>query len=109
MQLVILTAIGVGGATVIGALTGFAFKHISHKFSDIVLAFAAGVMLSASILGLILPSLDFGGRYGLPITVVGIFAEPYVLTCWTRWSRTCTGLPGLTHHLRHLKRINLAR
>ena len=73
MQLVILTAIGVGGATVIGALTGFAFKHISHKFSDIVLAFAAGVMLSASILGLILPSLDFGGRYGLPITVVGIF------------------------------------
>lgn len=73
MQLVILTAIGVGGATVVGALIGFVFKHISHKFSDIVLAFAAGVMLSASILGLILPSLDFGGRYGLFITVAGIF------------------------------------
>lgn len=73
MQLVILTALGVGGATVIGAAIGFAFKHISHKFSDIVLAFAAGVMLSASILGLILPSLDFGGRYGLFITVAGIF------------------------------------
>ena len=52
--MVILTALGVGGATVIGALIGFAFKKASHKFSDIVLSFAAGVMLAAAILGLIL-------------------------------------------------------
>ena len=32
MELVLLTALGVGGATVIGALIGFAFKNISHKF-----------------------------------------------------------------------------
>ena len=43
MELVLLTALGVGGATVVGALTGFVFKNISHKFSDIVLSFAAGV------------------------------------------------------------------
>ena len=49
MTIVFLTALGVGGATVFGAIIGFAFKHISHKFSDIVLAFAAGIMLSASI------------------------------------------------------------
>ena len=73
MYIVFLTALGVGGATVIGALLGFAFKNISHKFSDIVLSFAAGVMLSAAILGLILPSLDYGGKYGIIITVVGIF------------------------------------
>ena len=29
MQMVLLTALGVGGATVIGALGGFAFKKIS--------------------------------------------------------------------------------
>ena len=58
MKLVLLTAFGVGGATIIGSFIGFAFKKISHKFSDIVLSFAAGVMLAAAVLGLILPSLE---------------------------------------------------
>ena len=74
MELVWITALGVGGATVIGALVGFLFQNISHKFSDIVLSFAAGVMLAAAVLGLILPSLDYGGTWGLLTTVVGIFA-----------------------------------
>ena len=74
MPMVWLTALGVGGATVIGALIGFAFKKISHKFSDIVLSFAAGVMLAAAVLGLVLPSLEYGGDWGLLITVAGIFA-----------------------------------
>ena len=58
----------------IGSLIGFEFKKISHKFSDTVLSFAAGVMLAAAVLGLVLPSLEYGGRYGLIITVSGIFA-----------------------------------
>ena len=74
MKIVLLTALGVGGATVFGALIGFLFKRASHKFSDIVLSFAAGVMLSAAVLGLILPSVEYGGKYGLIITVLGIFA-----------------------------------
>ena len=73
MQLVLLTALGVGGATVIGAIIGFIFKKISHTFSDIVLSFAAGVMLAAAVLGLIIPSLDYGGKYGIIITIAGIF------------------------------------
>ena len=63
-----------GGATVIGAVIGFVFKKLSHTFSDIVLSFAAGIMLAAAVLGLIVPSLEYGGKYGLIITVVGIFA-----------------------------------
>ena len=74
MEMVLLTALGVGGATVIGALIGFVFKGFSHKFSDIVLSFAAGVMLAAAIIGLILPSVEYGGDYGLIITVAGVFA-----------------------------------
>lgn len=73
MKLVLLTALGVGGATVFGALIGFIFKKISHRFSDIVLSFAAGVMLSAAVLGLVLPSLEYGGKYGIIYTVAGIF------------------------------------
>lgn len=74
MKMVLLTALGVGGATVFGSLIGFAFKHISHRFSDLVLSFAAGVMLSAAVLGLILPSLEYGGSWGILITIAGIFA-----------------------------------
>ena len=74
MEMVLLTALGVGGATVIGALIGFCFRKISHKFSDIILSFAAGVMLAAAILGLILPSLDYGGKYGIIKCIIGIFA-----------------------------------
>ena len=73
MKMVLLTALGVGGATVIGSLMGFLFKNISHKFSDIVLSFAAGVMLAAAVLGLVLPSLEYGGEYGLIVTIAGIF------------------------------------
>ncbi len=73
MKMVLLTALGVGGATLIGSIFGFVFKRISHKFSDIMLSFAAGVMLAAAVLGLILPSLEYGGKYAILITVAGIF------------------------------------
>ena len=79
MKLVLLTALGVGGATIFGSLIGFAFKKISHKFSDIVLSFAAGVMLAAAVLGLILPSLEYGGKFGILITVAGIFVGALAL------------------------------
>lgn len=74
MNLVLLTALGVGGATIIGAVIGFIFKNITHKSSDIVLSFAAGIMLAASVFGLITPSLEYGGKYGIITTVAGIFA-----------------------------------
>ena len=74
MEIVTLTALGVGGATVIGAAVGFLFKDLSHKFNDIVLSFAAGIMLAAAFIGLILPSLEYGGEYGIIMTVIGIFA-----------------------------------
>lgn len=73
MTMVLITALGVGGATLIGSLIGFIFKKLSHRFSDIVLSFAAGVMLAAAVLGLIIPSVEYGGKYGLIYAVVGIF------------------------------------
>ena len=79
MEVVLLTALGVGGATIIGAVIGFIFKKISHKFSDIVLSFAAGVMLAAAILGLILPSLEYGGKWSILVTIAGIFTGAVML------------------------------
>lgn len=92
MQMVILTALGVGGATVFGSIIGFLFKKISHRFSDIVLAFAAGVMLSAAILGLILPAIEYGGDSGLIATVAGIFTGALCLNL----------IDKLVPHLHHM-------
>ena len=79
MEIVVLTALGVGLSTVIGSVIGFALKNFSHKFSDIVLSFSAGVMLAAAVLGLILPSLQYGGRYAIIITIIGIFVGAFCL------------------------------
>ena len=75
MEAVLLTALGVGGATVIGALLGLFLKNPSHKLNDIILSFAAGVMLSAAVMGLIVPSLEHGegDKWSLLITIAGIF------------------------------------
>ena len=73
MEMVLLTALGVGGATVAGSVLGFVFKKISHKFSDIVLSFAAGVMLCAAITGLILPALEYPSAVPLIVPIAGIF------------------------------------
>ena len=69
MQLAMLTALGVGGATIVGVLIGFIFQKVPHKFNDAILGFAGGIMLAAAVLGLILPSLDEGNIW---ITTVGI-------------------------------------
>ena len=99
MELVLLTALGVGGATIIGALIGFAFKNISHKFSDIILSFAAGVMLCAAVMGLIVPSVEYGSRYGLPvsliITVVGVFLGAICLNFIDKLVPHLHGLAGV--------------
>lgn len=58
MTIVFLTAIGVGGATVFGAVLGMLIKQISFRFREILLSFCAGIMLCAAILGLILPAAD---------------------------------------------------
>ena len=74
MSLVWITALGIGGATVAGALLGFAFKRIPHRFNDVILSFAAGVMLCAAMVGLILPALEHAGKGGAPLAALGVIA-----------------------------------
>ena len=114
MELVLLTALGVGGATVIGALVGFLFKNISHRFSDIILSFAAGVMLAAAVLGLIIPSVEHGSAYGTPvallITVAGIFVGALCLNLIDKLVPHLHALAGVEseeHHNEGLSKVLL--
>lgn len=98
MTEVLLTALGVGGATLFGAVLGFVFKKISHRMGDIMMSFAAGIMLAAAVLGLILPSVDYGGggAKGLSITIIGIFLGAF----------TVNALDKLVPHLHKLSGID---
>ena len=106
MILVLMTALGVGGATLLGTAIGFIFKGVSHKFSDIVLAFASGVMLSAAILGLIVPSVEYGGKYGIIITVVGIFVGAVCLNLMDKLVPHLHKFSGIEEEHRGNERLN---
>lgn len=96
MQIVLITALGVGGATIVGALAGFLFKQIPHKWNDAILGFAAGIMMAAAVFGLILPSVEQAGKSGLWICVAGILCGAVFLTFVDR----------LTPHLHHLTGVD---
>ena len=84
MELVLMTALGVGGATVIGAIIGFFVKDVDHKTNDIILGFAAGIMLAAAINGLIVPAFDAVELSMLWLPVVGIFSGALFLNMMDR-------------------------
>ena len=58
MNEIVLTAIGVGGSTAIGSVAGFFVKGVSHRVNDTVIGLCAGIMLAASVLGLIVPAFE---------------------------------------------------
>ncbi|MBO5027868.1 MAG: ZIP family metal transporter [Clostridia bacterium] len=110
MEMVLLTALGVGGATVVGAAIGFIFKNFSHRFSDIVLSFAAGVMLAAAVFGLIVPSLEYGGKLRLLYTVGGVFAGALCLNLTDKLVPHLHKLMGAeteSHHNANLNKVLL--
>lgn len=99
MSIVFMTALGVGGATLIGGIIGLLFKNLSHKFSDMILSFAAGVMLCAAVSGLILPSMELGGKFSVVITTAGIFSGALILNV----------LDKLVPHLHKLSGVDIEK
>lgn len=110
MQLVWITALGVGGATVVGAMIGFLMKRIPHRFNDLVLGFAAGVMLAAAVLGLILPAMGYGGRFGVAAVVAGVLAGALFLNLVDRFVPHLHNVAGVDREkhggdTRHLDKV----
>lgn len=73
-----------GLATVIGAIPVlFMKKELNEKSMDFLLGFAAGVMLSATMFSLIVPSLEQGG---ILITIIGILTGSIVIDLFDRFA-----------------------
>lgn len=92
MNSVWISAIGLCGATLAGAVLGFGIKELPHKWNDTVLGYCAGVMLAASTLGLIVPAFDQAGNSGWWMVVFGVMAGALFLNV----------LDLLTPHLHHI-------
>jgi len=58
MESVWISAAGLCIATLLGAVLGFMFKELPHKWNDTILGYCAGIMLAASTLGLIVPAFE---------------------------------------------------
>jgi ZIP family zinc transporter len=65
-----------GLATGFGALPVLFTKRVSDKLLDIMLGFAAGVMLAATSFSLLVPSIDLGGAW---VAVFGLLLGAIVL------------------------------
>jgi ZIP family zinc transporter len=65
-----------GLATGFGALPVLFTKRVSDKLLDVMLGFAAGVMLAATSFSLLVPSIDLGGPW---IAVIGLLLGAVVL------------------------------
>lgn len=96
MNYVILTALGIGGATVIGAILGMMIKKVPHRWNDAILGFAAGVMLAAAVMGLVLPAIEITGKSGLWQVVAGILGGAVFLNFMDK----------VTPHLHHISGID---
>ena len=70
LEIVILTALGVGLATVFGAIIGFVFRNLTCAVSDYILALSAGVMLSSAVTSLVLPSIEYSSVWLAIIFVI---------------------------------------
>jgi ZIP family zinc transporter len=71
MELKLLSMLFMGASTVAGTLIGLLAGKIPHRLNDAMLGLAAGIMLAASILGLIEPAFSEPGAAGLGLALLG--------------------------------------
>ena len=109
MQMVLLTALGIGGATIIGAAIGFCVKNVSHKVNDMILSFAAGIMLAAAVNGLIAPSFELVSGVQMIIPIVGIFVGALFLNLMDKVTPHLHKLAGTDPEEEHVNNKNLSR
>ena len=62
--LALLAGLFTWGCTIVGSAIVFFFKNISRKLLDIMMGFAAGVMIAASFWSLLDPSLTYATQNG---------------------------------------------
>lgn len=93
MMLLAVIALAIGLSTVIGALGGLLLRSLPHKYNDMILGSASGIMLAAAILGLIIPAATMeNASHALIQCVAGVFCGALIISVLDR----------ITPHLHHI-------
>lgn len=95
MNLFAITALAVGISTVAGTAFGVLIRKIPHKYNDLILGCASGIMLAAAILGLIVPASETEGRYVMLMTICGVLAGALLVSILDRLTPHLHKLAGL--------------
>ena len=101
MQQVLISAVGLCGATMLGSILGFFIKKLPHKVNDTILGYCAGIMLAASTIGLIVPAFDSKGDMPWWVICMGVMVGAIflnVIDIFTPHLHTITGLDSEEHH-----------
>lgn len=102
MNAIWISAAGLAGSTLIGAVLGFWIKKIPHKWHDTMMGYCAGVMLAAAVLGLIVPAMEGAGQEQWWLVLAGVLGGALflnVLDLFTPHLHTITGLDPEEHRI----------
>lgn len=73
MKVLVLTSVIICSSSFLGSVFGFFIKNLSQKANSLLTALSAGIMLYASIVGLLLPAIDSEKSFkNIIIACVGI-------------------------------------
>src|SRR5574344_1537249 len=90
-RMLLLVLLAMGASTVLGVAVGLLVRRIPHRFNDAILGCAAGIMLAAAVLGLLLPAFDTT-KSGMLVALVGAFPGAGLISVLDR----------ITPHLHHI-------
>lgn len=94
--LLAIITFSIGASTVFGASAGVLVRKLPHKFHDIMLGTASGIMLAAAVLGLIAPAVECKVRGALAMSVAGVFVGAVIVSV----------LDKITPHLHRLAGVD---
>lgn len=109
MLWVMITAFGVGGATIFGVFVGLILRKQSDRACGMLLSFAAGVMLCAAIIGLIIPACD-GSTQQMLLAMAGVGIGALCLNYvqgFTGYLKPLLGLSGRTENSAAVNKVLL--
>ena len=95
MNYVLITAAGIALCSFVGAVIGFLFENVPPAAEDALSGTAAGIMLCAAVIGLVIPAVEFSGTMGAWLPAVGIFCGAAFLTLVNRASPALAERIGL--------------
>lgn len=96
MHYILITSALIALFCAIGAVIGFCFQNIRPELEGSLSGAAAGIMLCAAVLGLVLPSVEYSGGHGAYLPAVGILCGAVFLSLINRAGpRLCSGI-GMT-------------